>query len=45
VSGVLARLPEEVQIRERCRAHAASYSWEKMVEAHEALYQGMLGAR
>ncbi|MBI3628098.1 MAG: glycosyltransferase family 4 protein [Candidatus Rokubacteria bacterium] len=39
VRGALERLADDPAIRERCRAHACGYSWDRMVTAHETLYR------
>ncbi len=38
VRGALATRAGDGEIRARCRAHAAGYSWDRMAAAHEALY-------
>jgi glycosyltransferase involved in cell wall biosynthesis len=45
VADVIARvLPHagEPEVRERCRAHAEGYSWERMVARHEDLYRTLV---
>lgn len=39
IAAVLPRVIADAGIRARCRAHASHYSWERMVDAHEALYR------
>jgi len=43
VERVLARTAGDPAIRDRCRAHAAEYSWDRMVAAHEMLYRPRRG--
>ncbi len=38
---VLDRLPGDPRVSERCRAYAAGYAWEQIVERYEALYQSL----
>lgn len=39
VAAVLPRALADPALRERCRAHAAGWGWDRMVDAHEALYR------
>ncbi len=41
LQAALERFPADPKVSERCRAHAAGYAWERIVERYEALYQSL----
>jgi len=44
IRAALDRLTADPAIRDRCRAHAVAYSWERIVERYEEIYQSLRGA-
>jgi len=45
ISRALDYVAGDPTVRERCRAHAEAYSWDRMAEKHEGIYRSLSGAR